>query len=73
MKLTLTRYELTPARTFGKLTAEDGHRLCYTLEDAVREVPGKPVGNWKVHGKQRFPQALTASRWRTPPALVWTP
>jgi hypothetical protein len=55
MKLTLTRYELTPARTFGKLTAEDGHRLCYTLEDAVREVPGKPVGNWKIHGKTAIP------------------
>lgn len=55
MKLTLTRYELTPNRTFGKLEAEDGHRLCYTLEDAVREVPGQPVGNWKVHGKTAIP------------------
>ncbi len=55
MKLTLTRYELTTTRTFGKLEAEDGHRLCYTLEDAVREVPGQPVGNGKVHGKTAIP------------------
>lgn len=55
MKLTLARYELTPTRTFGKLEAEDGHRLCYTLEDTVREVPGKPVESWKVYGKTAIP------------------
>lgn len=55
MKLTLKRYEANANRTFGRLEAEDGHRLCYTLEDAVREVPGRPVAEWKIHGKTAIP------------------
>jgi len=55
MKLTLQRYEANPHRTFGRLLAEDGHRLCYVLEDAVREIDGQPVSDWKVHGKTAIP------------------
>lgn len=61
MMLTLQR--TTPAgrpRTFGKLLAEDGHRLCYTLEDEVRELPGQPVATWKVKGATAIP----AGRYR---------
>jgi hypothetical protein len=55
----LTLQRTTPAgapRTFGELRAEDGHRLCYTLEDEVREVAGQPVAAWKVHGATAIPQ-----------------
>lgn len=55
MKLTLQRYDAQPTRTFGRMLAEDGHRLCYVLEDAVREVDGQPVASWKIHGKTAIP------------------
>ncbi len=55
MKLTLQRDEAQENRTFGRMLAEDGHRLCYVLEDAVREVEGKPVEAWKIHGKTAIP------------------
>ncbi len=55
MKLTLQRDEAQENRTFGRMLAEDGHRLCYVLEDAVREVAGKPVDDWKIHGKTAIP------------------
>lgn len=56
MKLTLQRYEAAETRTFGKMLAEDGHRLCYVLEDKIREIDGQPVSAWKVHGKTAIPQ-----------------
>lgn len=55
MKLTLQRDDAQPNRTFGRMLAEDGHRLCYVLEDAVREVDGQPVSAWKIHGKTAIP------------------
>jgi len=54
---------ITPAgypRTFGKLLAGDDHRLCYTLEDEVREIPGQPVADWKIRGATAIP----AGRYR---------
>lgn len=54
----LVLQRITPAghpRTFGKLLAEDGHQLCYTLEDEVREIPGKPVADWKIKGATAIP------------------
>jgi hypothetical protein len=56
MNLTLQR--ITSAgkpRTFGKMLAEDGHRLCYTLEDEVRELEGVPVSEWKIKGATAIP------------------
>lgn len=47
-------------RTFGKLLAADDHRLCYTLEDEVREVEGSPVSEWKIKGATAIP----AGRYR---------
>lgn len=55
MNLTLQRDELDLDRCFGRLIAEDGHRLVYTLEDAVREVAGQPVEKWKIHGQTAIP------------------
>ena len=40
--------------TIGGLSV-DGKWLCWTCEDAVREVPGQPVGEWKVAGKTAIP------------------
>ena len=54
MNLTLQRTHAIGARTFGELRA-DGTFLCYTLEDAVREVEGQPVAMWKVHGATAIP------------------
>lgn len=55
MQLTLQRYEANKTRTFGRLIAQDGHRLCFVLEDAVREIEGQPVSSWKIHGKTAIP------------------
>jgi hypothetical protein len=30
-------------------------RLCWTLEDVIREVPGQPVENWKIFGETAIP------------------
>ena len=40
--------------TIGELML-DGARLVYTLEDEIREVPGMPVGNWKIKGATAIP------------------
>lgn len=47
-------------RTFGRLLADDEHRLCYTLEDEVREVPDVPVADWKI----KSATAIPAGRYR---------
>jgi hypothetical protein len=60
-KLTLIvkRNLSTDESTIGTLIAkdQDGIELyhCYTLEDVVREEPGKPVAQWKVPGKTAIP------------------
>ena len=43
MKLTLNRRPSVGGATIGELL-EDGARLCFTLEDEIREQPGVPVG-----------------------------
>jgi hypothetical protein len=56
MELVLQRD--TPAghpRTFGRILAEDDHRLCYTLEDEVREIPDVPVADWKIKSATAIP------------------
>jgi hypothetical protein len=47
MKLDLVREQITPKSSAGRLFI-DGVFECYTLEDTVREVPGKPVSEWKI-------------------------
>ena len=49
MRLTVLREPTLDGATFGSLYL-DGHRLCDTLEDAIREVDGVPVAAWKVKG-----------------------
>lgn len=48
------RLRLHPTRTAGVLYI-DGPRFCYVVEDTLREVPGRPVHEWKVHGKTAIP------------------
>lgn len=55
MNLTLKRTDRHATRTFGELLGPDGKRLCYVLEDAVRQIEGKPVASWKVHGATAIP------------------
>ena len=48
-------------RTFGEVrTDADAKVLCYTLEDMVREVPGKPVESWKRKGETAIPVGIYA-------------
>lgn len=55
MKLHLVRDVLTPDFTLGRL-AINGVFACFTCEDAVRQVEGRPVEDWKIHGKTAIPK-----------------
>jgi len=57
MKLSLVRNGATGTSTTGELSI-NGRFECFTLEDMVREVPGKPVSAWKVPGKTAIPCGL---------------
>ena len=54
MKLTLNRRPSIGGATIGELF-EDGVRLCWTLEDEIRERVGEPVANWKIRGATAIP------------------
>lgn len=54
MKLTLNRRPSIGGATIGELV-EDGVRLCWTLEDEIRERVGEPVANWKIRGATAIP------------------
>ena len=54
MKLVLQRTHQVGPRTFGELSV-DGRRLCYTLEDEIREQSGVPVAIWKIKGATAIP------------------
>jgi len=59
MNLTLQRLPSEGGATIGKLYI-DGVFACHTLEDEVRELPGAPVGDWKIKGATAIP----AGRYR---------
>ena len=54
MELKLYRTKLLDNRTIGQLYI-NGEFFCFTLEDKVREVPGRPVEEWKVWGETAIP------------------
>lgn len=54
MKLQLEREASTLTCTPGSLFIDDVFE-CFTLEDAVREVPDTPVDQWKVKGETAIP------------------
>lgn len=55
LELCVLRYNGTKGFTAGKLYA-DGEFVCYTLEDEVRELRGKPVTEWKKYGVTAIPR-----------------
>lgn len=55
MLLTLNREPSKNGCTLGELLL-DGVHECFTVEDEVREIPGKPASEWKVPGKTAIPQ-----------------
>lgn len=54
MKLLLQRETSTDQSTPGKLYV-DGQFSCYALEDVMREIPGRPVAEWKEKGMTAIP------------------
>ena len=54
MELVLTRDIFTDSSTVGSLFLKDQFQ-CYTLEDRQREIPGVPVGEWKVPKETAIP------------------
>ncbi len=54
MRIVVERLQRDADVTIGSMTV-DGEWQCWTLEDAVREVPGQAVSAWKVPGKTAIP------------------
>ena len=55
MLLSLIREPSKNGCTLGELLL-DGVHEAWVVEDVVREIPGKPVSEWKVPGKTAIPQ-----------------
>ena len=55
MRITVERKWPSDKTTIGLLSV-DGMAECFTLEDVVREVQGKPVSEWKIPGKTAIPR-----------------
>ena len=51
----LTRIQCDSDVTIGELYI-GGHRICFVLEDPVREVEGQPVESWKIKGETAIPR-----------------
>ena len=54
MELLVQREPSTLHSTPGTLS-NDGDFECFTLEDLVREVPGRPVSTWKIQNETAIP------------------
>lgn len=54
MRLFIQRERPTALSTPGTLFL-DGEQFCWTLEDVVRETPGRHVSAWKIPGKTAIP------------------
>lgn len=59
MNIRLIREPSQDFGTFGVLFV-DGYFQCFTLEDVIRELPGRPVSEWKIPGDTAIP----AGRYR---------
>lgn len=55
LNLFVARRNSTHGFTGGRLYL-NGTFECYTMEDEVREIPGRPVGEWKVNGETAIPR-----------------
>ena len=54
MLITVQRRPSFKGATIGELFL-DGIHECWSLEDEIREISGKPVTEWKVDGKTAIP------------------
>lgn len=79
MKIQLERVQLDPDVTIGALAC-DGEFVCWVCEDTVREVPSKPVADWKIKGQTAIPYGnyrvevtLSARFKRMLPILIAVP
>jgi hypothetical protein len=59
MHMLLKRQQIDPDVTIGYLYIDDQPEF-WIAEDPVREVAGKPVGDWKIHGKTAIPYGTYA-------------
>lgn len=59
MKLDLERVQCDADVTIGSLTI-DGVWQCWICEDAVREISGRPVAEWKLKGSTAIPRGVYA-------------
>lgn len=59
----LWRTQLHEEYTLGTVTGPGLIPALYSMEDAVREVPGQPVAAWKVKGKTAIPSGIYRLRW----------
>ncbi len=57
MKIKLIRDTFHPDDTLGKLYI-NGLQECFTCEDTVREVAGRPVETWKIKGATAIPRGV---------------
>lgn len=57
MKILLNRNHHGDNYVIGELSI-NGERICYTLEDRVRERDGEPVGRWKIRGNTAIPKGI---------------
>jgi len=55
VEITLIRDTFSDISTIGKLFINNIYE-CYTLEDVVREVEGRPVQSWKIDGETAIPR-----------------
>lgn len=55
MLLTVLREPSENGATISEMLL-DGAPECFVLEDEVREIPGKPVAEWKIPGKTAIPK-----------------
>lgn len=57
MRIQVRRTTRTQSYTVSSMYL-DGERMCYVLEDAVREILGQPVSSWKIPGKTAIPAGV---------------
>jgi hypothetical protein len=67
--IAVIRKWLTPESTISEVRI-NGDRVCYGLEDAIREVDGQPVESWKIKGETAIPygayqlEITRSTRWK---------
>lgn len=58
IRLVMYRNPSRGGATISRLCIGSNQYLCDVLEDEVREIPGKPVSEWKIKGATAIPAGL---------------